>query len=190
MDTRPLNRDLIRRLLAYNHLTGEFVWRPRKPDLFASGTGQRTPEQSCKNWNARHAGTPAMQIKHPKGYLYGHLFDKKVFAHRAAWIWFHGEEPDTIDHIDGCKWNNAISNLRNVSIAENQLNLSMNSRNTSGVRGVSWNRQRRKWVAMIKFRGKTYNLGGFADIDDAKAARLAAEKRLGFHANHGKLSPD
>lgn len=50
--------------------------------------------------------------------------------------------------------------------------------NTSGVKGVYWDREREKWVAQIEFQGKNYRLGRFNDIEDAAAARKEAEKAL------------
>jgi len=50
--------------------------------------------------------------------------------------------------------------------------------NTSGHKGVYWFERRQKWIAQIAFKGKTYNLGGFADINDAVKVRKEAEKHL------------
>lgn len=48
--------------------------------------------------------------------------------------------------------------------------------NTSGCRGVSFNRKTSRWEAMIKFRGKRTRLGSYKSFDDAVAARKKAEK--------------
>ena len=50
--------------------------------------------------------------------------------------------------------------------------------NTSGVRGVSWDKNRRKWAATIVFKGKTYYLGRYHNIEDAAAVRKEAEDAL------------
>ena len=50
--------------------------------------------------------------------------------------------------------------------------------NTSGVRGVSWSRQKQDWEAYIKFRGKFYPLGHYKSIEDAAKARAAAEEKF------------
>ena len=49
--------------------------------------------------------------------------------------------------------------------------------NTSGVRGVYWDKKREKWVAQITFKGKTMYLGSFTNIGDARIARKQAEER-------------
>ena len=53
-----------------------------------------------------------------------------------------------------------------------------NSNNTSGHRGVTWSKSKKKWVAQIVFKKQAYNLGSFDDIQDAIDARLKAEEKL------------
>lgn len=48
--------------------------------------------------------------------------------------------------------------------------------NTSGVRGVYLNQRTQRWVARIGFRGKTYYLGSFENLEDAKKARKLGEE--------------
>lgn len=48
--------------------------------------------------------------------------------------------------------------------------------NTSGVRGVYFNKQRKKWIAQIMFRGKCHYLGGYDNFDEAVQARKKGEK--------------
>ncbi|MEG2210043.1 MAG: AP2 domain-containing protein, partial [Eubacterium sp.] len=50
--------------------------------------------------------------------------------------------------------------------------------NTSGVKGVSWHKGSNKWVARIQFQKKTYNLGYYDKLEDAKQARKEAEEKL------------
>lgn len=50
--------------------------------------------------------------------------------------------------------------------------------NTSGIKGVSWNKERKKWVAQIGFKGKNYNLGRYCSIEEAKDIRKVAENEL------------
>jgi hypothetical protein len=68
------------------------------------------------------------------------------------------------------------SNLICVTESGKQLNRRrLNSNNSSGFRGVSWDRKRGKWVASVKYRGKSIWLGYFSD--KTEAARVAEEKR-------------
>ena len=48
--------------------------------------------------------------------------------------------------------------------------------NTSGVRGVYFNKKQRKWVAQIMFKGKCYYLGSYSKIEDAAKARARGEE--------------
>lgn len=76
-----------------------------------------------------------------------------------------------IDHIDNSRLNNCLFNLRFATRQENQFNRSMNSRNTSGVKGVYWKPERNKWCSRIMVKGRTIHIGYFDDIEDAKQAR-------------------
>lgn len=50
--------------------------------------------------------------------------------------------------------------------------------NTSGVRGVYWFKRDQKWSARITFQGKTYFLGYYESLEDAKEVRREAEERI------------
>lgn len=50
--------------------------------------------------------------------------------------------------------------------------------NTSGIKGVSWDKSRNKWLAQIEFKGKHYYLGRYANKEDAREAREKAEKEM------------
>lgn len=107
-------------------------------------------------------------------------------AHRLAWLYVYGVFPKMIDHIDGNKINNAITNLREVSSQENQQNLTIASNNTSGVTGVSFSKSHCKWESKVQVGGKTIHLGRYSDKADAVLARKQGEIKYGFHNNHGK----
>ncbi len=92
---------------------------------------------------------------------------------------------DEIDHIDHDRCNNRWENLREVTHRENSMNTSMRSDNTSGAMGVSFAKREQKYNAYIHVDGKRKSLGYFEDINDAIAARVAAEVEFGYHVNHG-----
>lgn len=50
--------------------------------------------------------------------------------------------------------------------------------NASGVKGVSWSKQKSDWEAYIGFKGKQYNLGHYKKLEDAAQARKIAESKL------------
>jgi len=103
---------------------------------------------------------------------------------RVIWFFVKGEWPANIDHINHDRSDNRLINLRSVTKAENNRNMSKRSDNTSGVTGVYWNKQRNKWVAHIQVGGKNNHLGYFTNLADAATARAAAKVEYGYHPNH------
>lgn len=92
-------------------------------------------------------------------------------GHRVAWAFVYGKWPDgVIDHINGDKADNRISNLRDVTQNENLKN-----RRNKGV-GVSWEKNIGKWRASITRNGKTNTLGFYETKDEAVSARMKAER--------------
>ena len=81
------------------------------------------------------------------------------------------------DHIDHNELNNLESNLRPATSSENSQNRGKQSNNTSGVIGVSWDKNAQKWIARIKLQQHSMYLGGFVNKDDAITARLQAEAK-------------
>ena len=166
MEIMMLTQARLKEVLNYDPETGVFTWKIGRPKAPKGGVA------GYLNW---------------KGYWIVCVDRVKYRAHRLAWFYVYGCMPDgQIDHINHEKLDNRISNLRVVSNKVNHRNMGKPSNNTSGVVGVSWFKTRNKWVARIR-DGKVYRcLGYFDDFNDAVEARLTAQKRLGYHANHGK----
>lgn len=119
------------------------------------------------------------------GYLRVSIQDVNYLAHRLIYKMMTGEEPAEIDHIDGNRSNNKWANLRAVDRKTNSRNRRLGKNNTSGVIGVS--RQGSLWHAYIVLDGKQHHLGFFKTIEEAKAARKAAERGHGFGPSHGAV---
>ena len=101
---------------------------------------------SCLRWKIQigkniKAGTIVGSINKGRcSFVFSHNgIKKRRYTHRVIWELFNGEIPENmeIDHIDGNPLNNKINNLRIVSRKTNSRNSRMNSRNTSGIAGVS-----------------------------------------------------
>jgi len=90
------------------------------------------------------------------------------------------EIPDgcEVDHINRVKLDNRRSNLRAVRHALNNHNQGPWVRNTSGQRGVVWDKNRGKWLSRLTLDGKTHHLGRFDQFEDAAAAYEEARKEL------------
>lgn len=107
---------------------------------------------------------------------------KSVYAHHVAWYLHYGEWPaDQLDHIDRNKSNNLIDNLRIATGANNQYNRTKSANTSSQYKGVSYNKQTKKWTASIRKDYERYFIGYFtteieaAQAYDAKAKELFGE---------------
>lgn len=92
----------------------------------------------------------------------------RIKAHIVAWIWMTGEWPKAqVDHRDLDKRNNRWENLREATKPQNSANTPLRSNNTSGSKGVSWDKYRGKWMVRIKVDGKYLGVGRFDVKEDA-----------------------
>lgn len=179
--------DTLRLLLRYEPETGRLFWRERPESMFADG-GHSAAHCAAK-WNTRYAGKEALTALRVHGYRHGSVLDKQQAAHRVVWALVYGKWPSQdIDHINGDPADNRIINLRLVTKAENMRNQKRYATNKSGATGVNWFKRDRTWQAKITVSGQQVHLGYFKNIDDAIAARKAAEARYGFHENHGRVA--
>ena len=171
----------VKRLFDYR-ADGALIWRERPRSDFAS-------EGAWKKWNKQFSGAEAGAIvsngyRHIQITLAGKR--RKYLAHHISYAWHRGLWPAAeIDHINHLRDDNQIENLRAVSREENSRNLSLAVNSSTGVTGVVWHIRDRKWQARIMVNRKLIHLGSFANFDDAVAARKSAEKKFGFHKNHG-----
>ena len=176
--------ETLRKLLSYDPDTGLLTWKRRPIEMFAT-------KNAFKSWNTRYCGNLAFGSIDGRGYRQGAIFSKYCLGHRVAYAVYYGVWPvGDIDHINGDRADNRIANLRDVTRSENQRNSKIPSNNTSGRIGVSWHSNTRKWLASIGVgERKQKHLGIFTNIEDAIAARAAAEVEYGYHPNHGRPQP-
>jgi hypothetical protein len=153
---KPLDAIELRRVLSYDPNTGIFLWK------VALSNSTRVGEQ---------AGSPGST---------GHLsiwVHRRIFkAHRLAWLYVYGEWPKLdIDHINGVRLDNRISNLRDVPRVINVQNI-RNARkdNSTGYLGVSPNGS--GFRAEIGVNRKKVCLGTFKTPQEAHAAYLQAKQ--------------
>ena len=79
------------------------------------------------------------------------------------------------DHINRNGLDNRRSNLRIVSVSENNFNHGLRSDNTSGHNGICWDNSRNRWRVGIGTEGKWLTLGRHIDLNDALEARKQGE---------------
>jgi len=84
-----------------------------------------------------------------------------------------------VDHIDGNKLNNQKFNLRFATDGENKRNQKMYRNNTSGLKGVTWHKDKKRWTVQIGLDGRKLWLGQFRDREDA--AKCYADAAIKYH---------
>jgi hypothetical protein len=170
--------DKLRQLLRYDPETGALYWRARPDDMFGTVAKSR-------RWNTRYADKRAFTALDKDGYLIGTVLGSGHRAQRVAWAIAFGARPSAeVDHIDRDRVNNRLSNLREASRRENNLNTRSRSGTTSQYRGVKRRASAAKWIAQIQIDGRKEHLGTFADeAEAARAYDAAARLRHGAYAN-------
>jgi len=107
-------------------------------------------------------------------------------SHRLAWFIHNREVPEFVDHQNGDKLDNRMSNLRNVTQHENNKNMPKQKSNKSGFVGVILFKPTGRWMSYIDVNRKRKHLGYYVNLSDAVKSRLDAEYEFGFHVNHGR----
>lgn len=101
-----------------------------------------------------------------------------ILMHREV---LNVEKNKYIDHIDGNGLNNCRNNLRESTNSQNQANRGANKRNTSGYKGVVFDKN--KWQAKIGHNRKTIHLGRYKTKEEAAIAyNKGAIERFGEYA--------
>ena len=113
-----------------------------------------------------------------RGYvIHSHRVGKKVETIRLHRLLLGVTDPSIIiDHINGNKLDNRVSNLRIVTTSQNAMNQKKTKLKTSSrYKGVSKCTDRDRWICMIKVGTKTINLGRFkTELEAAKAYNKSA----------------
>jgi hypothetical protein len=159
-----LSAELVREFLDYNPETGVFMWKWRDRKHFTS-------DRTWKIWNTRFANTVAGNVR-KDGYYRIVFFRKLYYAHRLAWLLYYGEWPKVIDHKNRNPSDNRITNLRNGTQQQNNMNHPI--RGKVAFYGVYWNDAKQKYEAQISINNKTKHLGLFECPIEAAITRDGA----------------
>jgi hypothetical protein len=143
-----LNQKRLKELLSYDPETGLFTWKVSFSSRARAGCSAGTIN-----------GSGYMRI----------MLDKKSYrSHGLAWLYVHGVWPDVIDHIDGVRHHNFISNLRDTTQSGNIQNfIKPTARNTSGFLGVSFHKGAGKYAAQIRDGDTRHFIGLFITAEEA-----------------------
>lgn len=153
----------LKNLFSYSEDTGRFL------RLYQPARGLKN------NPTGSVAGNGYLQLK----------FGGKVYAqHRLAWLYVYGKLPDgVIDHINGDRADNRISNLRDVDQSTNLQNRRAPKKTSAHqLLGVSFDKRRGMFVSRIRVNGKNISLGQWATDSEAHIAYINAKRR--FHAGN------
>lgn len=155
-------QDRVSELLRYDPETGKIFWR------VTNHNNTRVP--------GKEVGTVTSD-----GYRTMTLDGKtNIKLHRIAFALMRVPLPNEVDHINGIKDDNRWCNLRAATQQQNRMNIGPFKNNKSGIRGVYWSKQKKKWCAQSMVAGKQTHLGQFDCIAAAGIAyHLAAVKEFG-----------
>jgi hypothetical protein len=179
---QALSAEVVRGMLDYDPQTGALRWKMRGPETFKN-FGKYTAAQTCKRWNSANAGKPAGNINQ-NGAVYIRISNKRYLAHRIIWLLVTGSWPlEEIDHIDRNPSNNTWPNLRCATRSENGCNRRLHRNNTTGFRGVRFDKRKKQYFSSINVRRKNFFLGTFETPEEAYETYCVAAKKY-----HGTFS--
>jgi len=161
--TKHIDPELVRAYFDYDPETGIL-----KNKVQRGPRGRRGEEAGTIDYSGPDCDKPYFRVR-MEGSIY--------YAHRIIWVWMTGDQPETVDHIDGNGLNNRWENLRNVSFLKNGQNQKIHTTNTSGASGITFRKDSGRWRARITSQGKPISLGSFKTKDEAIVARKAAETK-------------
>jgi hypothetical protein len=108
------------------------------------------------------------------GYVVTTVNYRKVLMHRLI-----NKTPENFetDHINRDKLDNRRSNLRTVTQSQNGFNRGPQKNNKSGIKGISWEKDRNKWSAELTINQKRVYRQRFNSLQEAISGRQEAEEK-------------
>lgn len=152
----------------------------RKPNPLPDMAVLHATFEDCGN-TVRRRSTGRLTVKPSGKYLMARVGASMYLVHRILFKMRTGTEPDMVDHRDGNRLHNEQSNLRAACESTNQYNRGMPANNTSGHKGVCWDRG--KWRVVVIVEGKPINGGRFTNLAEASAKAEALRQQY-----HGEFA--
>jgi hypothetical protein len=117
-----------------------------------------------------------------KKYMTTKIAGQHYYVHKLIYLYHHGYAPEQVDHINRNALDNRIENMRAATNSQNCSNRRLFKNNTSGFRGVSWDKIHKKWASYVSFGGKRKTLGFYDDLHEA--AKRSESARNEFHGDY------
>ena len=153
-----LSQERLKQVLDYNPDTGVFT-------------------RLIRTANRTNAGDIA-GCSNDLGYLRTTIDSIRYRNHRLAFLYMTGKFPDgEVDHINGITSDNRWCNLRVATRIENCRNSKKPTTNKSGIKGVRWVDEQKKWECRIWNNGKAEILGYFESLLDAASLMCSTRNR-------------
>jgi len=161
---QKITQKFSKEILKYDPETGIFVWL-------------RTASTRVKN------GDVAGRISKSTGYRDISICGVRVHASRLANLYMLGYLPEhEMDHRNRIRCDDRWCNIRHVTHSCNVRNTGLSSRNKTGVIGVCWCKERKKWKTQLAINKKQIVNKRFDSFDDAVMCRWEAEKKYDWNS--------
>jgi hypothetical protein len=121
------------------------------------------------------------------GYRYMMVEGKAYPCHHLVWLIHHGHLPPKgmdIDHKDMNRSNNRIGNLRLSTRSQNMMNMPAHKDSKSGIKGVVWRADTKKWSVRVTANGEYKSFGSYEDLELAEL--VANEAREHYHGEFAR----
>lgn len=161
-----ISQDYLMSILEYDEKTGMFTWASKRPKIKIGSIAGGIDSQ---------------------GYCRINIDGKKYAAHRLAFLYMQGiVPPNEVDHINGVRIDNRWVNLRLADKSQNLHNQGIRKTNTTGCKGVHFQKSNGRFVSYIRANGKRIYLGLSDNIFEAAAKSISAINSM--HGQFGRIS--
>jgi len=137
-----LTHEYLVSVLRYEPETGDWFWLKRMQAVIYKGDKAGTLNRA--------------------GYAQIKVCGKVIYSHVLAWFYMTGEWPNIkVEHENQAKNDNRWLNLRLATTSQNGANRGKQANNSSGWKGVCWDKSRKLFTVQVTFQGEHLNLGRF-----------------------------